>query len=347
MLGELLRDHHLPFTNTQIDFACLPATVHVHRCCALHHDGDRLQLEAAPVRRDHRPIQCVFQHQLTYGIYEKGKITNGQEQAYTGCPFSAGPDHLSYTGRESMPARRRVDPSDGHRFWAKLNQVLVDAGADLYAREIQAKISTPQDTLDARHDMTKAKLDVMRLPPRRPKNQIRDSDLPSDIERVRRIFTGWRTYSTYWRSTATVRRLQRRDKTKKHTEQAQRVSDAWDQRDFRTLWSAARATLSHPRGPKRRRYDIPLSSLPTAAAWATHLRQAGPLGGCLGTKVEWEARRREQQAARWAAAEAGTRVARGGFSWYDSAASTITSSARDSELGGSRRTLAASCGPDA
>ena len=55
-------------------------------------------------------------------------------------------------------------------FWAKLNQVLVDAGADLYARETKAKISTPQDTLDARHDMTKAKLDVMKLPPRRPKN---------------------------------------------------------------------------------------------------------------------------------------------------------------------------------
>ena len=46
-LGELLRDHHLqaantyfpfgttlfgPLTNTQIDFACLPATVHVHSC---------------------------------------------------------------------------------------------------------------------------------------------------------------------------------------------------------------------------------------------------------------------------------------------------------------------------
>ena len=106
----------------------------------------------------------------------------------------------------------------------------------------------------------------------------------------------------------TVRRLQRRDKTKKHTEQAQRISDAWDQRNFRTLWSAARAMLSHPCGPKRRRYDILLSSLPTAAAWATHLRQVGPLGGCLGTKVEWEAqlreaRFREQQEVRWAAAE--------------------------------------------
>ena len=61
--------------------------------------------------------------------------------------------------------------------------MLVTAGSDLYAREIQARISTLQDTLDARHDMTKAKLEVTKLPPRRPKNQMRDSDLPSDIER--------------------------------------------------------------------------------------------------------------------------------------------------------------------
>ena len=94
------RDHHLkaantflpvgatffgPFSNTQIDFACLPTAVHVHRCCALHCDGGRLQLAAAPGTRDHRPIQCVFQHQLTYGMHgkrqehqwDKNKLTQG------------------------------------------------------------------------------------------------------------------------------------------------------------------------------------------------------------------------------------------------------------------------------
>ena len=87
---------------------------------ALHHDGDRLQLAAAPVRRDHRSIQCVLQHQLTYGIHEKkARSPMGQEQAYTGCPFRAGPDHLSVAGRGSMPARRRVDTSDGHRFFGR------------------------------------------------------------------------------------------------------------------------------------------------------------------------------------------------------------------------------------
>ena len=274
-----------PFTNTQVDFACLPAAVPVHRCCALHHDGDGLQLAAAPWRRDHRSIQCVFQHQLTCGIHEQRQDHQWYKNKLTqGALFAQ--DRTTFLTRVEEACRH--DEEWTHltitSFWANLSQVLVDAGADLYAREKKAKVSTPQDTLVARHDMTKPKLGVMRLPPRRPNNQIRDLDLPSDTERVRHIFTGWRTYSTYWRSTATVRRLQRRDKTKKHTEQAERISVAWDQRDFRTLWSAARAMLSHPCGPRRRRYDIPLSSLPTAALWLTHLRQAGPLGRCLGTK---------------------------------------------------------------
>ena len=123
----------------------------------------------------------------------------GQEQAYTVCPFRAGPDHLLSRVEEACRHDEEWDHLAATDFWAKLNQVLVKTGSDLYARAIQAKISTPQDTLDARHDMTKAKLEVMRLPPRRPRNQMRDSDLPSDIERVRHIFTGWRTYSTYWR----------------------------------------------------------------------------------------------------------------------------------------------------
>ena len=134
--------------------------------------------------------QCVSQHQLTYGIHEKRQEHQWDKNKLTQrVPFSRR------TGPPFCQWRKHAGTMKIGTFWAKLNQVLVTAGSDLYAREIQAKISTPQDTLDARHDMTKAKLEVMRLPPRRPKNQIRDSDLPSDIERVRHIFTGWRTYS--------------------------------------------------------------------------------------------------------------------------------------------------------
>ena len=126
-----------PFTNTQVDFACLPAAVPVHRCCALHHDGDGLQLAAAPWSRDHRSIQCVFQHQLTCGIHEqrqdhqwyKNKLTQGAlfaqdrttclTRVEEACRHDEEWTHLTITS-----------------FWANLSQVLVDAGADLYAREI-------------------------------------------------------------------------------------------------------------------------------------------------------------------------------------------------------------------
>ena len=176
--GELLRDHHLqaantyfpvgatffgPLTNTQIHFACLPATVHVHRCCAPHHDGDRLQLAAAPGRRDHRPIQCVFQHQLTYGLHEKRQDHQWDKKKLTQAALFA--QHRT-TFLTRVEEACRHDEEWTHLmvtdFFANLNQVLVDACADLYARETKEKISTPHNTLDARHEMTKAKLDVMR-----------------------------------------------------------------------------------------------------------------------------------------------------------------------------------------
>ena len=126
---------------------------------------------------------------------KKGKGINGTRTSLHRVPFFAQ-DWTASLSRVEEACRH--DEEWDHLavtdFWTKLNQVLVTAGSDLYAREIQAKISTPQDTLDARHGMTKAKLDFMRLPPCRPKNQMRDSDLPSDIELVRHIFTGWRTY---------------------------------------------------------------------------------------------------------------------------------------------------------
>ena len=105
-----MRDHHLqaantyfpvgatyfgPFSNTQIDFTCLPSTVRVHRCCALHHDGDRLQLAAAPGRRDHssHPV-CFSTPAHVWNAREQARTSMGQDQAYAGCSFRAGPDRF-------------------------------------------------------------------------------------------------------------------------------------------------------------------------------------------------------------------------------------------------------------
>ena len=74
------------------------STIHVHRCCAQHHDGDRLQLAAAPERRDHRFIQCVFQHQLTYGTHERRQDTNGTRTSLHRVPFSRRTGPLFWHG---------------------------------------------------------------------------------------------------------------------------------------------------------------------------------------------------------------------------------------------------------
>ena len=149
------RDHHLkaantflpvgatffgPFSNTQIDFACLPTAVHVHRCCALHCDGGRLQLAAAPGTRDHRPIQCVFQHQLTYGMHGKRQEHQWDKNKLTqGALFAQ--DRTTFLSRVEEACRH--DEEWDHLavtdFWAKLNQVLVDPGSDLYDREIRPR----------------------------------------------------------------------------------------------------------------------------------------------------------------------------------------------------------------
>ena len=133
-------------------FACLPAAFHVHRCCALHHDGERLQLAAAPGKRGSpAPFSVSFSISLHTEHTKKGKITNGTRTCLHRVPLFAQ-DRTTFLARAEEACRH--DEEWTHLtvtdFWAKLNQVLVDASVDLYAKETKAKISTPQDTLDAR-----------------------------------------------------------------------------------------------------------------------------------------------------------------------------------------------------
>ena len=98
-----------------------------------------MQLAAVPVRRDHRPIQCAFQHQLTYGIHEKRQDHHWDKNKLTQGALYAQ-DRTTFLSRIEEACRHDEE-------WAKLNRVLVDAGSDLYARETKAKISTSQDNI--------------------------------------------------------------------------------------------------------------------------------------------------------------------------------------------------------
>ena len=86
----------------------------VHSCCALHHE---IATGSSPGEKASSPNSVCLSTSADIRFARiKARSPMGQEQAYAGCPFRAGPDHVSDTNRGSMPARRRVEPSDGHRF---------------------------------------------------------------------------------------------------------------------------------------------------------------------------------------------------------------------------------------
>ena len=181
-LGELLRDHHLRAANTyflvgrrlSLDPSPTPRSTlpvsqllfmftDVVHCTTMGIDCNWQQLWGEGY---HRPNQCVFQHQLTYGIHEK----KGKEHQWdknkltTGCPVSRRTRPPFCHGWREAGTMKSGTIWRSPIFGRNSIKWFVKAGSGLYAREIQAKISTPQD------NMTKAKLEVMKLPPRRPKN---------------------------------------------------------------------------------------------------------------------------------------------------------------------------------
>ena len=111
-LGELLRDHHLQAANTFFPWERLsldPSPLCVSSsCCSC---SQMLTTEIDRKWQQPRgegiiaPFSVSFNISLHTECMKKGKITNGKERAYTRCPFRAGTDHLSVTGRGSMPAR--------------------------------------------------------------------------------------------------------------------------------------------------------------------------------------------------------------------------------------------------
>ena len=49
---------------------------------------------------------------------------------------------------------------------------------------------------------------------------------------------------------------------------------------------AARSLSGRELGPKRRRFDVPVSSQHTVAQWDSHFKQDGPSGGCLAAVLD-------------------------------------------------------------
>ena len=82
---DFLHKHYLAATNTfynagptyygiiagytsRVDYIRLPQALlpQISKCCVWHGSGDSLQLVAGPGKRDHRPLQLVFEHRLCF-----------------------------------------------------------------------------------------------------------------------------------------------------------------------------------------------------------------------------------------------------------------------------------------
>ena len=155
-------------------FLVFKETFHSHALTALLHNVQKQYQDTALIiiNINNNQQSTINNQQPTINNQQQSTLNNNQQTAFPSrveeaCRHHEEWNHLAVTD-----------------FWAKLNQVLVTAGSDLYAREIQARISTPQDTLDARHDMTEAKLEVMKLPPRRTQTFLRTLSGETHLHRM-------------------------------------------------------------------------------------------------------------------------------------------------------------------
>ena len=305
----------------------------------LHHDGDRLQLAAVLVRRDHRPIQCVFQHQLTYGIHER---------------------------RQEHPFSRRTGPRFCHE-WRKHAGTM--KSGTIWRLPIFGRNSIKcswQLALTCTPEKFRPRSQLLRIHWMRDTTWQRRNLMLWNyllvVPKIRcvtqtflRTLSGWDTYSqdggptrqTGGRQQQYVdfRDVTRRKNTpSKHSASPTRgtnvTSGRYGQRlepcfptlvdrnedDMTFLWVLCRQPLHG------RHISDKLDLWRGMGSTATGSEIPRTTGGTLG---------RSRRILR------GNRGTWEGFSWYGAASSTIPSAACDSELGSSRRTFATGGGSDA
>ena len=90
------------------------------------------------------------------------------------------------------------------------------------------------------------------------------------------------------RLTQVAKQLTRRDKRRWKQRLVRDFEQAWDARDFRSMHQSARSLSGRHLGPKRRRYDKPLSCAPSKHQWSEYMQQHGPQGGCSAQVVTWK-----------------------------------------------------------
>ncbi len=224
----------------------------------------------------------------------------GQEQAYAGCPFRAGLDRLSVKSGGSMQARWRVEPLGGQRFLGETQSSAHDCWLWLVRQR-----NSGQD-LNSSWQKRNSKLWNYLLVV---------SKIRCVTQTFLRTLSGWDTSSQDGGPTRhTGERQQRyvdfRDVTRRKNTPSKHSASPTRETNVTSGRYGQRLEPCFPTLVDQNEDDMTfLWVLCQPPLHGRHISDKLDLWGrCLGTKVEWEAqlreaRFREQQGVRWAAAE--------------------------------------------
>lgn len=311
LLHTCLLDHHMFAVNTfyevgptwygwtqanlcsRIDYICLPQSLRasVKSCRILQHSGDALQNMPRPGRCDHRPLQVVFEYQLCFDnvvqntCWDRDLLQQG---------LRGGMQRESFAQKvEAACSEFQVnwDDASAHpsKIWTQLQTIVHEAAQSCFQVSRKHTAHSPQDTAEALQQRQASVLAIVSLP--------RHSVLPFGsccagagsvcLQSLLEVFTVWKLRARFFKTDKQVKHLLQRDRRRWFAARIAEFQQAWERRQFHSLWKTGRMLSGFRLGPKRRRYDIPTKSLPSSREWVQFLSQAGKDGGCHGSECVW------------------------------------------------------------
>ena len=300
-LRELCEHHHLclvntfypightwrgEYTSSRIDYIAIPKSMlqRVGNCRIFHRSGALLQKIAAPGWRDHRPLHCSFTHKLCYANDGRTKGVRWNWELLARGVFTGARRHELLGNVEAALADSKLDElSRGPPgpFWKLLTKKVHEVAEGLYGQQPSSS-SKPSDTVNAYSERVSKLQAIIQLSPGR----IRWTSEGYFFHDLQRMLHAWVAVAKFWKARKHHEDLLKRDRRARISGLLQTFQHAWSSRKASDLWRAARSLSGRALGPKRRRFDVPLSSQPTVAQWESHFKQDGPSGGCLAAVLD-------------------------------------------------------------
>ena len=301
-LRELLTDHHMAAVNTffpagdtffghfgrssRIDYICLPVSMleRVKQCAVLYAAGKRLQLIPVAGKRDHMPVQCIFQHKLGYDTsssafrWDRDALAWGvlhgyqREKLFATCEAVLGEFDIQEHGN-----------AHPDKVWTVINTAVMRAAQECYTARAK-HAADPQDTREA-HEHTVAKRTQL-VSLSRPHRASYVALEGFSLDFLSSVLQQWKCLVQYWKARKQLDVFAKRDRQHQLQRQLSELDESWQRRDFASMWRVAHRLSGKCIGPKKRTYNAPMCLRPSIAEWNDHLAKPGKDGGWHATMVQ-------------------------------------------------------------